>query len=73
MINEIRNELIILLDMQKAKKENSKEKEQFYLKWLLERYEVDIKNKLEEVDRKKKELEDNLATLEYVREKLGVK
>lgn len=67
MNNEMRNELLLILDMATAKNEQDKK---FNLEWLLERFENDIKDQLKELDYKKKELENNLNTLEYVRNEL---
>ena len=68
-MNEIRNELLLLKDLVKAKEEDK----EFQLEWLLDRFEYDIKDQLKEVESKKKELADNLKTLEYVRKELGIK
>jgi len=70
MINETRNELLMILQMEKQ--EDEKERK-LRLKWLLERYENDIKEQLKDLYYKKQQLESNLETLEYVRNELGVK
>ena len=68
MSNGIRNELLQLLSL--VKDEDNKD---FQLSMLLERFENDIKSQLSEVNFKKEQLEDNLKTLNYVKEQLGVK
>lgn len=67
MTNEIRNELLMILQMEKQT--DSKERK-LRLKWLLERFEYDIKDQLKEVEYKKQQLEDNLEVLEYIRNEL---
>lgn len=44
-----------------------------YTEILLERYEIDIKRRLKEIEYEKQELEENLETLEFVRKKIGIK
>lgn len=68
-MNEIRNELLTILNLSKNGEDNKK----FYTELLLERFEYDIKDQLEDVEYKKKELEGNLETLKYVREQLEIK
>ena len=68
-MNEIRNELLTILNLQK----NGEEEREFYTALLLERFKYDIKAQLEEVNRKKKELEDNLETLNMVKKELNIK
>ncbi len=65
-MNEIRNELLTILNMEKNGEGNRK----FYLELLLERFEYDIKRQLEDIEYKQKELQDNLKTLEFVRKEL---
>lgn len=67
-MNEIRNELLLILDMVKAKDENDKN---FRLNWLLERFESDIKSQLRNLKYKQEQLEGNLETLEYVKKELN--
>lgn len=69
-MNEIRNELLLIL--QTAQETNEHDK-QFRLEWLLERFECDIKKQLEDIRYKEKELTSNLETLNYVREQLNIK
>jgi len=69
-MNEIRNELLTIMHMELIK---NKEDRQLQLSMLLERFEIDIKRQLEDIQYKEKELLDNLETLKYVREKLEVK
>jgi vacuolar-type H+-ATPase subunit E/Vma4 len=64
MINEIRNELLLILDLEK---ENEQEDKDFKIDWLLERFESDIKRQLEDTISKENELKNNLELLEYVR------
>lgn len=64
-MNEIRNELLTLLNLTKT---NDKK---FYTELLLERFEIDIKRQLEDIEYKQKELRENLGTLYYVREELN--
>ncbi len=70
MLNETRNELLILLTMQK--KETAEDKK-FQLEYLLERFERDIEVKIEDANRVIKQEQENLETLKYVREQLGIK
>lgn len=69
MNNEIRNELLTLLNMEK----NGEEDRKFYLQLLLERFEYDIERKEEELKRKQAELKENKEVLEHVRKELGIK
>ena len=75
MINEIRNELLEILSMMKkdTTTEEGRENQQVSLYQLLQRFEYDINDQLKELDYKKRQLEDNLKTLEYVRKELGIK
>lgn len=66
-MNEIRNELLEILQMEKETNEKDKK---LRLELLLERFEYDIKDKLEDLERNKEELEGNLRTLEYVKKEL---
>lgn len=68
-MNEIRNELLTILNLIK----NGEDDRQFYIKLLLERFEYDIKDQLKNLEYKKQELEGNLQTLEYVRKEIGIK
>lgn len=67
MINETRNELLLILELAKTTKE---EERQFKLKWLLERFEADIKDQQKELNRKEQELKYNLELLDYVKKEL---
>lgn len=69
-MNEIRNELILL---EKLMKEKDDENKKFQLEWLLDRFENDITTQLKDIEYKKKDLENNLNLLEYIRKELGVK
>lgn len=66
MINETRNELLTILNLTK----NGEDEKQFYTELLLERFEYDIKNQLEDIKRKETELKNNLELLEYVRNEI---
>jgi len=68
-MNEIRNELLILLQLAKATDEKDKK---FQLEWLLERFENDIKRQLDDLKYKTNELERNLETLNYVKQELNI-
>ena len=67
MISEIRNELLGILSLMKS------EDKQFKVEMLLERFEIDINNQLEEIKSKEATLKENLKTLEYVKKELGIK
>jgi hypothetical protein len=67
MNNEIRNELLMLLQMEK---QTDKKERKLRLEWLLERFEYDIKDKLKELYYQKQQLDNNLEVLEYVKEEL---
>lgn len=69
-MNEIRNELILIENLMKAKDDENKK---FQLEWLLDRFENDITTQLKDIEYKKKDLENNLNLLEYIRKELGVK
>ena len=69
-MNEIKNELILL---EKLMKEKDDENKKFQLEWLLDRFENDITTQLKDIEYKKKDLENNLNLLEYIRKELGVK
>ena len=66
MNNEIRNELLHLLHYVNGKEENK----EFNLKCLLERFEIDIKDKLEDLEYEKQQLEHNLEMVNYVRNEI---
>ena len=66
MNNEIRNELLGIMYLVKGKEENKK----FNIEYLLERFEIDIKNKLEDIEYQKRQLNDNLELLNYVKNEL---
>lgn len=66
MNSEIRNELLNLLHYVTMKENN-----EIYLDFLLERFEIDIKRQLEDLEYQKKQLLDNLETLKYVKEKIS--
>lgn len=66
MVNEIRNELLTILAMNKHEEKDK----DFYLKELLNRFEYDINDKLEEYENEIKVLKSNLELLEHVRNEL---
>ena len=70
MNTEIRNELLLILEMQQSK---TKEDKELKLNWLLERFENDIKTRLRDLQSKQEQLENDLAVLEYVREEIKKK
>lgn len=61
---EIRNELLGILSLMKN------EDKDFRVSMLLERFEIDIKRQLEDLEHQKRTLEDNLKTLDYVRKEI---
>ena len=67
MMNEIRNELLMILQMEK---QTDSEERKLRLEWLLERFENDIKDQLKDLYYKKQQLDNNLEVLEYVRNEL---
>ena len=67
-MNEIRNQLLYILKIAQTT-----EDKEIYTELLLERYEIDIKRRLKEIEYEKQELEENLETLEFVRKKIGIK
>lgn len=69
-MNEIRNELLLIL--QTAQETNEHDK-QLNLEWLLERFECDIKKQLEDLRHKENELKSNFETLQYVKQQLNIK
>ena len=70
MRNEIRNELLLILGIEKAKEPEDRDAKLYQL---LERFEYDIKDQLDEIKSKEEELKNNLETLEYVRKELNQK
>lgn len=64
-MNEIRNELLGILKLMQTTDNTD-----IYLSTLLERFEYDIKDKIEANNRENEELERNLETLKYVRKEL---
>lgn len=66
-MNETRNQLLYILKLTQTT-----EDKELYTELLLERYEIDIKRRLKEIEYEKQELEDNLETLAFVRKKLGI-
>jgi len=67
MISETRNELLSILYMVKG---NNKDAIKRNLDALLESFERNMKNKLEDLDREKIIINDDLELLEYVKEKI---
>lgn len=68
-MNETRNELLLIMEMAKAK---TKEDKGFKLNWLLERFENDIKSQLKDLKYKQEELEENLKLLDYVKKEIDL-
>lgn len=72
-MNEIRNELLLIRSMMtRCDSEEGKYDRQIDLERLLERFEYDLKSQLKDAEDKKKELENNLKTLEWVRKELNI-
>ena len=67
MISETRNELLSILYMVKG---NDKDAIKRNLDALLESFERDMKNKLEDLDREKTRINNDLELLEYVKENI---
>lgn len=67
MISETRNELLSILYMVKG---NNKDAIKRNLDALLESFERDMKNKLEDLDREKARINNDLELLEYVKENI---
>lgn len=67
MISETRNELLSILYMVKG---NNKDAIKRNLDALLESFERDMKNKLEDLDREKTRINNDLELLEYVKENI---
>jgi hypothetical protein len=67
MISETRNELLSILYMVKG---NNKDAIKRNLDALLESFERDMKNKLEDLDRERIIINDDLELLEYVKENI---
>jgi hypothetical protein len=68
-MSEIRNELLRILTINKAK---TQEDRKLYTTWLLESFENDIKKQLKDLKTKQIELEENLETLNYVKKQLEI-
>ena len=68
MIDNVRNELLLIMSYAK----NEEEKD-YYIKEILQQFEYDIKDKLKDVEREKAKLEYELEVLEYVRKELSIK
>lgn len=74
--NEIRNELLYILHIGQAIKQDETSEElkkevMQRISFLLERFELDIKDQLQDLEYKKEHLNDNMETLNYVKEKLA--
>lgn len=65
-MNEIRNELLLIRNMELGKKEDR----QFYLENILERFQYDLERQLEELNNKEKELKQNLVIVEKLQKEL---
>ena len=65
-MSEIRNELLNLLHYIQSEEETKTVR----LEMLLERFEIDIKTQLEDLERKEKKLKQDLEVLEYVKKEL---
>lgn len=67
MTSETRNQLLTILSMVKAKEDKDKKRN---LDWLLERYEINIKDQLKELRGKEAQLKEDLELLQYVKEEI---
>ena len=67
-MEEIRNELINIdiLNKKMKKKEDTK----FYFELLLERFEIDLKRKKQDLEHELEQIKDNLILLEQVKENI---
>ena len=65
-MNEIRNELLLIRNMELGKKEDRK----FYLENILERFQYDIERQLENLSYKEKELKQNLEIVNKLKKEL---
>lgn len=65
-MNEIRNELLLIRNMELGKKEDRK----FYLENILERFQYDIERQLEDLSYKEKELKQNLEIVNKLKKEL---
>lgn len=65
-MNEMRNELLLIRNMELGKKEDRN----FYLENILERFQYDIERQLEDLKYKKQELESNLKIVEQLKKEL---
>ena len=66
-MNEIRNELLTILSLEKNNNRS------FYLELLLERFEYDLDDKEKDLEYKLQEVRNNKETLKFVRQELGIK
>lgn len=65
MKNETRNILLNYLQLAKHNEEKD-----FYLKEILNRYELELKDELEEIERQKEKIQENLELLNYIKDEL---
>ena len=65
-MNEMRNELLLIRNMELGKKEDRN----FYLENILERFQYDIERQLEDLKYKRQELESNLKIVEQLKKEL---
>ena len=69
MNNEIRNELLSIMYYVIGKEENK----EYNLRTIFDSYERDIERQLKDLEYKKRELENNLDLLHYVKEEIKKK
>ena len=65
-MNEIRNELLLLRNMELGKEENRN----FYIEQILERFQYDIEQQLEDLKHKEKELMQNMEIVKQLQKEL---
>lgn len=68
-MNEIRNELLLILQ---AEKENNEKDHALKIEWLLERFQYDLEDQLKDLQYKENEIKNNLNVLKYVRKELKI-
>ena len=68
-MNEIRNELLNILNMVKEKDQKQKD---FQIDWLLENFKNDLEDKQKDLEYRLQEVKSNLETLKYVKEAIEI-
>lgn len=67
-MDEIRNQLLLIRSLKKSIEKN--EDIDFYLMQLLERFEIDIKRKKEDLQHELEKVENNIEVLEIVKKEV---